>query len=113
MSDYRLEYHTGAEERPLCIWEWRDERPAREVLRFVEGATMAEAQVVLDALRGWQPIETAPRDQRILVRNGVTGPYVTQFTDGQWPLGFWSRFGEWYPQPSHWRPLPDPPRETP
>lgn len=58
-----------------------------------------------------QPIETAPKDGTvIMVWNVVTGAYVTNHVDGEWPLGFWGRVGEWYPQPTHWMPLPDPPK---
>lgn len=70
---------------------------------------MAEAAAEIERLRAalaWQPIETAPRDGRILVWSAVTGPYVTQHIDGEWP---WGRFGQWYPRPTHWRPLPDAP----
>ena len=58
----------------------------------------------------WQPIETAPARGRFLAYNAMTGPYVTErfFQDGaeHFPLGWWGQFGEWYPRPTHWAPLP-------
>lgn len=56
----------------------------------------------------WQDIATAPRDREILVWNAVTGSYRTQWTNGQWPMGFWGWLGEWYPQPVLWANLPVP-----
>lgn len=58
----------------------------------------------------WQPIETAPKDgSDVLVFNPMTGPYVSRFTDGEWPLHFWGFPGVWYPGVTHWMPLPPPP----
>jgi hypothetical protein len=81
--------------------------------------TLQEAQ----AMRLWQPIETAPKDgTKIMLycpRLGVCGP-------GHWevqrylrrPKPFWSHWGEtiwgiqWLraDQPTHWMPLPEPPK---
>lgn len=80
---------------------------------------------------GWQPIETAPRDRRILAYNVVMGVYATRFLDGEWPCARmyadaaeieaspsqWDRddpdherrSGVWYPRPTHWQPLPEAP----
>ena len=59
----------------------------------------------------WQPIETAPDKQDVLVWNAMTGAYVSRHDGvGEWPLGFWrGDLGEWYPRPTHWMPLPNPP----
>ena len=57
----------------------------------------------------WQPIATAPRDCEVEVWNGMTGVYRSQFTNGQWPMGFWGYLGEWFPHATHWRPLPEGP----
>jgi hypothetical protein len=63
-------------------------------------------------IEGWQPIETAPKDGTYLLlasgENVTTGRCIE---DGRWfetnsdPTDYWD--GEL--QPTHWRPLPDPP----
>lgn len=75
---------------------------------------------------GWRPIDAAPKDgQGILAYNPVVGVYNTAFTtrfdlginnyEG-FPCGFWSQdrdtfpFGKWDCQPTHWMPLPTPPK---
>ena len=67
----------------------------------------------------WQPIETAPRDAR-------TAVLTTTETDTEVAiqrLGYWTRYGSkegWYSvdsdrplgiTPTHWMPLPEPPKE--
>ena len=60
---------------------------------------------------GWQPIETAPKDQAIW---GWVQDWSMQsvawFADDRWwmPAMFRSRVA--IPKPTHWRPLPPPPR---
>lgn len=58
-----------------------------------------------------QPIDTAPKDERILVYNAVTGWYSSEYSQEAktWVLYFWSKKGEWYPHPTHWMPLPERP----
>lgn len=65
----------------------------------------------------WRAIETAPRDRRILLWNGVTGVYSAEWmplpesADGVWPLLQWGgKTGRWFPEPTHWMPLPEPPK---
>lgn len=67
--------------------------------------------------REWQPIETAPKDQRWLLFGGPKGrvPYV-----GRWFVwaGLNAENGFWQShcievKPTHWMPLPDPPQEQP
>jgi len=59
----------------------------------------------------WQPIETAPQDRRVMVWKEATGIYISEFEDGEWPMHGWGRRGGvWYPRPTHWMPLPEPPR---
>lgn len=78
----------------------------------------------------WQPIETAPKDRRILVYNRAMGVYSSQYTEEREDLGpgdmrgnserpiLWTGFplgltsaglGKWYCVPSHWKPLPTQP----
>lgn len=62
----------------------------------------------------WSPIETAPKDTRILVAAGsiVT---VAEWIDDEWYSGEYAGpFEEGLdPQPTHWAPLPEPPAESP
>lgn len=63
----------------------------------------------------WQPIETAPK--KPLDKNNY-GPEVLLFTSCGCMRGFWDHdFGKFYiegddhhNQPTHWMPLPEPPR---
>lgn len=72
---------------------------------------------------GWQPIETAPLDQMILLA-GRSGPEREQYVvSGAWCATgngdgpFWTDYSvkhwsmEWYSElePTHWMPLPAPP----
>ena len=59
----------------------------------------------------WQKIETAPREQHILLFNGHWRG-VGQLNDLHWD-GEWLWYGEGGepvdPKPTHWMPLPQPP----
>jgi hypothetical protein len=65
----------------------------------------------------WQPIETAPIDGRVFIAyNQFTGPYMTAAKpmppngDVRFPMYCWHGVkGTWFPRPTHWQPLPDPP----
>jgi hypothetical protein len=70
----------------------------------------------------WQPIETAPRDGTdFIAYNEFTGPYITAAKsifpiaappDGtiRFPMHYWhGQKGTWFPEPTHWQPLPSPP----
>jgi Lar family restriction alleviation protein len=74
----------------------------------------------------WQPIETAPRDGTdFIAYNKFTGPYITAAKsispiaappDGtiRFPMHYWhGQKGTWFPEPTHWQPLPSPPPITP
>lgn len=59
----------------------------------------------------WQPIETAPRNEDVMVWNTMAGAYRSRATilagedETQWPMCFWGEAGRWWPKPSHWAPL--------
>lgn len=66
----------------------------------------------------WQPIETAPKGQRLIVSNGKWFGPAAPLSDGTWFM--WCSFFEpWdYERrnerpncivPTHWMPLPEPP----
>ena len=66
----------------------------------------------------WQPIETAPRDdQRILVADDADVA-TAQFTNRRWVQSptAWEGDGDYggladlYFEPTHWQPLPEPPK---
>ena len=69
----------------------------------------------------WQPIETAPRDGRdFIAYNKFTGPYITAAKamppddEIRYPMYCWHGVkGSWFPEPTHWQPLPSPPPVTP
>lgn len=64
----------------------------------------------------WLPIDSAPRDgSDILTFDAVLGQYEIS---GYWvnPPRYWDGRhwgdGEYYHQPTHWLPLPPPPKES-
>lgn len=83
---------------------------------------LVEAIAAYDAAEkddGWRPIETAPRDGTYILLC-----FQPPFTDTHSPgvsVGCWADSGKWWltsiwaattphKQPTHWRPLPPPPR---
>ena len=63
-----------------------------------------------DAMRTWQPIETAPRDRtRILTPEGIAYWYEEPYVPGRWCLEGDSE-AYTFSKPAHWMPLPDPPQ---
>ncbi|MHB1310493.1 MAG: DUF551 domain-containing protein [Gemmatimonadaceae bacterium] len=77
---------------------------------FVTAALAAAGYVVE---RGWQPIESAPPMEPVLVFGGeVRYPVTASWTgvlDEPWALDALQDIGQEIDPPSHWRPLPDPP----
>ena len=74
---------------------------------FVTAALAAAGYVVE---RGWQPIESAPRDRCVLLWWPTTtnSPVIGRFDSGIW-MTDWGRLSVPHDSPSHWRRLPDPP----
>lgn len=69
--------------------------------------------------RGWQPIETAPRDGTMIIglwpdgfsKSGRRIVDLTRYVSDQWEHGYYCT-GEGsyrYEAPTHWQPLPSPP----
>ena len=66
----------------------------------------------------WQPIDTAPKDgSRILAWEPGHAPYIADFDDYGWlTTEDWAGDGTGYYipvcEPTHWMPLPAPPRDA-
>lgn len=82
----------------------------------LRNALEAMRQVLLAALAPywppWQPTETAPKDQPVLLSNPESQPTV-----GVWSHaygGYWDAQGDHWGELTHWMPLPPrPTKETP
>lgn len=64
----------------------------------------------------WQPIETAPKDGTDILVNAPqvdSGVTIAFFKDGYWRLTYdGARFGVHVSDPTHWMPLPEPPKDS-
>ena len=79
----------------------------------------------------WRPIETAPKDKRILIANTTRielaswkdesysseelvkeGPKQRVYEIVHHKSGYWDHHGDWF-EPTHWMPLPEPPLAKP
>jgi len=62
--------------------------------------------------QGWRPIEEAPKDgTKILVTSRLTGPEIVFFQADCWWKQLPSEvFPAWTQFPTHWMPLPSPPK---
>ena len=101
---------------------WRVQGPTRTYYDYGHEQQATDEAAALNAayaagLAGeWQDIETAPRiaGKRIIVHIAYDEPDVTL---GWWDAGSecWRNLGDDGPgdmQPTHWMPLPEPPRPT-
>ena len=61
----------------------------------------------------WQPIETAPKDGTAVLgydpSDGYLCIYVVRWREGEWREAAGEEYGRW--RPTHWMPLPSPPRK--
>jgi hypothetical protein len=100
--------------------EWTDAMIEKDARVFAKAlAPLFAASPAPAASRGWEPIETAPKDgTRILAYNSMVGVYSTGWTTSWpgssapyegFPCGHWSGLGAWDCAPSLWMPLPDAP----
>jgi hypothetical protein len=72
------------------------------------------ARAAIEAMLGWQPIETAPKDgERILVARPFATINANMVGEDYWADrlqgGCWARSTP-MAQPTHWMPLPEPPK---
>ena len=92
-----------------ALARWLDNEPAAcAPIRDDILAALAAAGYVVE--RGWQPIESAPRDRCVLLWWPTTtnSPVIGRFDSGIW-MTDWGRLSVPHDSPTHWRPLPDPP----
>lgn len=101
---------------------------ARDVLRDAaadvrDAALLALEQAGYAVVKGWQPIETAPKDESWVLL--YFGKSLGAFEAENMALGFWSdEHADWFGSeaascslasggagPTHWMPLPKPPAE--
>lgn len=60
----------------------------------------------------WQPIETAPKDgTNILVYSESIGRMIAWYKFNNYPFGDWFNLRFDIISPTHWMPLPEPPKE--
>ena len=69
----------------------------------------------------WQPIETVPFNEEVLVWNGEDMIVVVRHEDTIWNMHFWQAVGVYGPdtdlsindkKPTNWMPLPQPPADS-
>ena len=78
---------------------------------------IAKAAIAALADRVWQPIETAPRDAIIFLGCPKSMEYYCKWRKGKWcywGLGDYDNM-DWVELPfipTHWQPLPNPPKES-
>lgn len=106
----------------------RDGKYANQLARLI---SLAKAEALAE---GWQPIETAPKDGTEVLLHGdgrtTYGQWVApskmprlHYQDGFAPEEVWDEFDPHWASwdggftdehpPTHWRPLPPPPKEAP
>ena len=96
----------GALPCPFCLYPWDEEHGDQ-----TETGCIFIAREILQAVPGWRPIETAPKDGTKLwgyCRNG-------RQMEVWWHLNFpqpeyWTDEADSEPEPTHWMPLPEGPR---
>ena len=68
------------------------------------------AMTIIDELieeSKWQPIETAPKGEDLLVFSEI---YICIASHSKNTGKWWSEYGHQLKQPTHWKPLPQPPK---
>ena len=119
--------------REAEVWIPLAEGPEREfeLKRLGRLISLAKAEALAE---GWQPIETAPKDGTEILLHGAgrttygqwAAPSKTphlHYQDGFAPEEVWEEFDPYWASwdggftdehpPTHWRPLPPPPKEAP
>jgi hypothetical protein len=91
-----------------------DCKRCRDAVYFEHDNALAALQSLGYAEMGWQPIETAPKDGTSILaiwQWNADDPNCGAGTHEvvRW-CGWWDANGFTQPDPSHWMPLPEPPR---
>lgn len=64
----------------------------------------------MSVIQEWQPIESAPKDGTAVLLYDPTTESGGFVFEGAWENG-WYDYGDWFDRtPTHWIPLPSPPR---
>jgi hypothetical protein len=96
--------------RAICFEDGRNPDSMTTDDSFAWEVYLSEAQAAIDAMQEWQPIETAPLGTDVLIyrpshiqlfdvmRRNAVGNW--RWPDGEIPLR----------DPTHWMPLPEPPK---
>lgn len=61
----------------------------------------------------WQPIETAPKSGERILLVIDHGPHGDKVWTGLWAGDWIVSYGKAQSHPTHWMPLPEPPKEKP
>ena len=85
--------------------------PWEKASAMMRAAHLSRAKSMLDAAERvvWQPIESAPEEGYVvLIARYPSGCGWTDQYQAWWGAGQWVRWPHGF-QPTHWRPMPDPP----
>lgn len=75
--------------------------------------TAWNAAIALMRGQSWQSIETAPKDGTSILATEIDGePVVSYFDEGGWVYSWHAYDGYRHWNPTHWQPLPAPPKDT-
>jgi len=95
-----------------------DER--KQIIETSWDVSVDAARAAIAAMPGWRPIETAPKVGAIMVSclKGSGERFiqcVTPLPDGRWAISVADGVLQYFDadRPTHWMPLPAPPKETP
>lgn len=112
--------------KPIPEWLREDAKILEQRKLFAEAKNCVRAADEIERLRAlteWQPIETAPKDGTdiLVYQTDVSEPSMTVCAFDE----DWSNDGWWTccdgknadiplrgPEPTHWQPLPSPPKDT-
>lgn len=89
----------------------KDGRPKKWIRSWCEEKGIdARIQLVEGKIMEWQPIETAPKDgtEIILWNKSWQSPHSGYYGWRGWEQAY--ECGPWKNQPTHWMPLPEPPK---
>ncbi len=113
-EEYLIAKHNGEEQKDGGTKYIRSDLHDRRVTELLEANNrlVEENRKLKAGLQPWQPIEIAPKDRnRVIVTDGF------EVCDAYFNNGDWWQYecgDDWYSvtiNPTHWMPLPEPPRK--